>query len=150
RRDFDRARGCPRPIDRSTRFAHRRSRSKPALHRDPLPGSFSPSKVKKIRLHQWRSVTLLFLTAIVLLYGIIYPNLSVVITSFQRAGSWTLANYREILSQRVVIEAIVSSLGLSIGTVFFCALVGVPLAFLFERFTFPGRRIFAALAALPL
>ena len=73
-----------------------------------------------------------------------------VITSFQREGSWTLANYREILSQRIVIEAIVSSLGLSIGTVLFCALVGVPLAFLFERFDFPGRRLFAALAALPL
>ena len=73
-----------------------------------------------------------------------------VISSFQRAGSWTLANYREILSQGIVIEAIVSSVGLSSGTVLFCALVGVPLAFLFERFTFPGRRLFAALAALPL
>ena len=63
---------------------------------------------------------------------------------------WTIANYRDILSQRIVLEAIVSSLGLSIATVFFCALVGVPLAFLFERFTFPGRRLFAAFAALPL
>src|ERR1041384_3971535 len=92
-----------------------------------------------------RSVALLLITGIVLLYGVVYPNLAVVEGSFQRAGTWTLANYREILSQRVVIEAIVGSLGLSIGTVFFCALVGVPLAFLFERFTFPGRRIFAAL-----
>jgi len=105
---------------------------------------------KKIRLYPWRSVALLFVTAIVLLYGVIYPNLTVVITSFQRAGSWTFANYREILSQRIVIEAIVSSLTLSVGTVLFCALVGVPLAFLFERFTFPGRRLFAAFAALPL
>ena len=94
---------------------------------------------------------LLFLiTAVVLIYGVIYPNLAVVATSFQRAGNWTLANYSELLSQRVVIEAIISSLVLSVGTVMFCALVGVPLAFLFERFTFPGRRLFAALAALPL
>ena len=92
----------------------------------------------------------LLFVAIVLLYGVIYPNLFVVISSFQRAGAWTLANYREILSQRIVLEAIASSLGLSIATVLFCALVGVPLAFLFERFTFPGRRLFAALAALPL
>src|SRR5262245_33014871 len=97
-----------------------------------------------------RSVILFLLTAVVLLYGVLYPNLSVLTNSFQRAGTWTLANYREILSQRVVIESIVSSLGLSIGTVVLCALVGVPLAFLFERYTFPGRRIFAALAALPL
>ena len=95
-------------------------------------------------------MALLLVTAIVLLYGVIYPNLSVAISSFQRAGTWTLANYTEILSQRIVLEAIVSSLGLSVATVLFCALVGVPLAFLFERYTFPGRRLFAALAALPL
>ncbi|HJP91588.1 MAG TPA: iron ABC transporter permease [Pyrinomonadaceae bacterium] len=105
---------------------------------------------KKIRLHPWRSAALFVVTIVVLIYGVIYPNVSVVITSFQRAGNWTLANYREVLSQRIAIEAIVSSLGLAVGTVLFCALVGVPLAFLFERFTFPGRRIFAALAALPL
>jgi iron(III) transport system permease protein len=93
---------------------------------------------------------LLVITLLVLLYGVIYPNFSVVALSFQRAGNWTLANYRELLSQRIVLEAVVSSLGLSVGTVFLCGLVGVPLAFLFERFEFPGRRIFAALAALPL
>ena len=95
-------------------------------------------------------MALLLVTAVVLLYGVIYPNVSVVVSSFQRAGTWTLANYREILSQRIVLEAIVSSLGLSVATVLFCAVVGVPLAFLFERFNFPGRRFFAALAALPL
>jgi iron(III) transport system permease protein len=105
---------------------------------------------KKIRLHPWRSVSLFLVTAVVLVYGVIYPNLAVIATSLQRQGSWTLANYREVLSQRFVLEAIVSSLGLSLGTVVFCALIGVPLAFLFERFTFPGRRLFAAFAALPL
>ncbi len=97
-----------------------------------------------------RSVILFAVVIVVLVYGVVYPNLSVVISSFQRDGSWTLANYSEVLSQRVVIVSIVSSLGLSIGTVVLCAIVGVPLAFLFERFTFPGRRLFAALAALPL
>ncbi len=104
----------------------------------------------KIRGYSWKSAALLFITVVVLVYGVVYPNLSVVISSFQRDGSWTLANYTEVLSQSFVIESIVSSLGLSIGTVALCALVGVPLAFLFERFTFPGRRLFAAFAALPL
>ena len=105
---------------------------------------------RKIRNYPWTFVALLLITAVVLTYGVIYPNLSVVFTSLQRDGSWTLANYGELLSQRTVIEGIISSLGLSIGTVLLCAIVGVPLAFLFERFTFPGRRLFAALAALPL
>ena len=70
------------------------------MQRDPLPGSFDPAKVKnRIRLHQWRSVALLLVTAIVLLYGVIYPNLSVAVSSFQRTGTWTLANYTEIHSQ---------------------------------------------------
>jgi len=105
---------------------------------------------KKIRVNPWGSVALFFVAAVVLLYGVVYPNIFVVVSSFQRAGSWTLANYREILAQRIVLEAIVSSLVLSVGTVLFCGVVGVPLAFLFERFSFPGRRLFAALAALPL
>src|SRR6266404_6053080 len=94
---------------------------------------------------------LLFLiTAVVLLYGVIYPNLYVLAASFQRSGAWTLANYRDVLTQRTVIEAIVNSLGLSVATVLLCALVGIPLAFLFERYAFPGRQLFAVLAALPL
>src|SRR5690349_23731637 len=95
-------------------------------------------------------VLLLLIALVVLVYGVIYPNSAVVVSSFLRDGVWTLANYREVLGQSVVIEAIVSSLGLSIVTVVLCAIVGVPLAFLFERYTFPGRRVFAAIAALPL
>ncbi len=90
------------------------------------------------------------IVAVVLLYGVIYPNLHVVIASLQQDGSWSLGNYRAALSQSVVLEAILSSVGISVFTVLFCALVGVPLAFLFERYTFPARRLFAALAALPL
>lgn len=97
-----------------------------------------------------RSAVLFAITIVVLIYGVIYPNMAVIATSLQRAGTWTFANYREVLSQSVVIEAIVNSIGLSVFTVVFCALVGVPLAFLFERFDFPARRLFAALAALPL
>src|ERR1044072_7865702 len=95
-------------------------------------------------------ILLLAVAIVVLVYGVIYPHAAVFFISFLIDGVWSLANYREVLTQRVVIEATVSSLGLSIATVAFCALVGVPLAFLFERFTFPGRRIFAAIAALPL
>jgi iron(III) transport system permease protein len=95
-------------------------------------------------------IVLLLITLVVLLYGVIYPNLSIVITSLQQNNQWTLANYRDVLTQSIVLEAILNSVVLSLATVLFCALVGVPLAFLFERYSFPGRRLFAALAALPL
>src|SRR6266404_624020 len=93
---------------------------------------------------------LVLIVAIVLLYGVIYPNLHVVLLSFQREGTWSLENYREVLAQRIVLKAIFSSVAISILTVVFCAAIGIPLAFLFERFTFPARRLFATLAALPL
>ena len=110
----------------------------------------SQSEIRNSKFRLFPRLFLFLVTAIVLLYGVIYPNVSVVVTSLQQAGSWTLANYREVLSQRIVIEALLNSVGLSIGTVLLCTLVGVPLAFLFERYTFPGRRLFAVLAALPL
>lgn len=93
---------------------------------------------------------LLLITLLVLLYGVIYPNAQVLINAFQREGNWSLGSFLEVVSQRSVLEAAWTSIVLSILTVTLCALVGVPLAFLFERYSFPGRRFFATLAALPL
>jgi iron(III) transport system permease protein len=92
----------------------------------------------------------IILVALVLLYGVVYPSLRVLTSSLDVNGAWSLFNYRELLSQRVVIEAALTSIGLSLATVLLCAIVGGALAFLFERYTFPARRLFAALAALPL
>jgi iron(III) transport system permease protein len=93
---------------------------------------------------------LFVIVALVLLYGIIYPNGHVFVAALQHDGTWSPANFIAVLSERTVIESAFTSLAVSILTVGLCALVGVPLAFLFERYAFPGRRLFAALAALPL
>jgi len=104
--------------------------------------------MKSLRLSP-RSI-LILITLLVLLYGVIYPNLYVVMASLQQGGHWSLANYLLVFSQRVALEAVLTSIAVSTLTVIFCALVGVPLAFLFERYSFPGRNVFATLAALPL
>src|ERR1044071_6359697 len=96
------------------------------------------------------SLILLFAVFVVLLYGVVYPNLRVVTDSLQVGGNWSLAGYRELLSRSVVLEAVWASVVLSLLTVALCAVVGVGLAFLFERYAFPARGLFAALAALPL
>jgi len=93
---------------------------------------------------------LLLITALVLLYGVVYPNLDTVLSSLQRDGQWSLVNYIEVLSQKISLEAIFTSIGVSTATVALCAAVGIPLAFLFERYSFPGRNVFASMAALPL
>jgi iron(III) transport system permease protein len=91
-----------------------------------------------------------FVVAVVLLYGVIYPNLRVLTASLQRGGAWSLLNFVEVFRERAILEATASSIWLSVLTVLFCALVGVPLAFLFERYEFPARRLFSVLASLPL
>jgi iron(III) transport system permease protein len=96
------------------------------------------------------SLLLPLLVSLVLLYGVVYPNLRVLTSSLQVNGEWSFARFLELLSTRAVMEAALSSIVLSLLTVLLCALVGVSLAFLFERYTFPARRLFAALAALPL
>ena len=96
------------------------------------------------------SLLLWIVVAFVLLYGVVYPNFYVLAAALERGGSWSLGNFREALSQRAVIEAAWSSVWLSLLTVVASAFVGVPLAFLFERYEFPARRAFGALAALPL
>ena len=96
------------------------------------------------------SLFLFLVTAVVLLYGVVYPNAQILLNSLRVDGSWSIGTYRDVLSQGIVIESVITSLAISMLTVFFCALVGVPLAFLFERYLFPFRQLFAAMAALPL
>ena len=67
---------------------------------------------------------LFLITVIVLLYGVVYPNAQIVFSSLRSDGSWSLATYQAVLSQGAVIEAVLTSLGVSILTVIFCALVG--------------------------
>jgi iron(III) transport system permease protein len=96
------------------------------------------------------SLALALAVFVVLLYGVVYPNLRVVTDSLQVGGEWSLAGYGDLLARRAVLEAVWSSVVLSLLTVALCAAVGVGLAFLFEGYSFPARGLFAALAALPL
>jgi iron(III) transport system permease protein len=65
-------------------------------------------------------------------------------------GSWTLDHFRQFFERPDEWLALWRSLWISAASVVLAALVGVPLAFLFERFEFPGRRFLGAVAALPV
>ena len=113
-------------------------------------------KVRRFKLsnHSSRfppsSFILALVVAVVLLYGVVYPNLRVLLSSLEVDGRWSLAHFIKLLSERAVLEAALSSVVLSLLTVMTCALLGISLAFLFERYAFPARGLFATLAALPL
>lgn len=116
----------------------------------PPEGGTPKPRPHRSRFPARSKLILLAIVTVVLLYGIIYPNAQVFLTALQKDGTWSLANFIAVLTQRTVIESAFTSVAVSTLTVLFCALVGVPLAFLFERYSFPGRRLFATLAALPL
>jgi iron(III) transport system permease protein len=66
------------------------------------------------------------------------------------APRWTLRHFAEFASRPEEWAALWASVWISLATVALAAAIGVPLAFLFERNEFPGRRFLGALVALPV
>lgn len=94
----------------------------------------------------WIAIPVLF----ILTWWVLYPNLFVLGGSVVQDGQATLEGYRRFMASNAEREALWNSIWISLGSVGLSALIGIPLAFVFSRFEFPGRRIFGALAALPV
>jgi iron(III) transport system permease protein len=94
----------------------------------------------------WMALPILAL----LVWLVLYPNLFVLGESFLEDGAFTLEAYRRFFTSPSELEALWGSVWISLGSVLLSGMVGIPMAFLFTRFDFPGRNVFAALAALPV
>jgi iron(III) transport system permease protein len=79
-----------------------------------------------------------------------YPLLLTLGEALGGPKGWTLHWFAEFFSRRDEWLALWRSLWISAASVALSALVGVPLAFLFERADFPGRRVLGAIVALPV
>ncbi|HEY3203805.1 MAG TPA: iron ABC transporter permease [Thermoanaerobaculia bacterium] len=90
-----------------------------------------------------------FLLALLLFWLVGYP---LVLTLLEALGAprWTLSHFLDFASRPAEWQALWASLWISLATVLLSAAIGVPLAFLFERNEFPGRRLLGALVALPV
>ncbi len=82
------------------------------------------------------------LLTLLLAWVIIYPLLIV-------GREAAAANWRAMVREPTEWHALWNSLWISGASVGLSAIIGVPLAFVFERYDFPGRRILGALVALP-
>ncbi len=87
---------------------------------------------------------------LLLVWLVLLPNLLVLAESVREGGRLTLSHYSDFLATRAELEALWASVWISAASVVLAALIGVPLALFFHGFDFPGRRIFGALAALPV
>ena len=84
-----------------------------------------------------------------LLWLIAYPLALVLVHAVRGADGWTLEYVWDFLGPANEWRALWDSLWISVASVVLSALIGVPLAFLFARYEFPGRRLLGAVVALP-
>jgi iron(III) transport system permease protein len=87
--------------------------------------------------------------AAVLFWLVGYPLLLTLLEALG-APRFTLAHFSEFARRPAEWQALWASLWISLATVVLAAGIGVPLAFLFERAEFPGRRALSVLVALPV
>ena len=88
--------------------------------------------------------------ALLLAWLVGYPLLMTLVDALRGPDGWTVAHVREFASRPDEWLALWRSLWISLASVVLAAGIGVPLAFLFERTDFPGRRFLAAVVALPV
>jgi len=88
--------------------------------------------------------------ALVLGWVVGYPLLITLAEALRGPAGWTAAGFSEFASRPDEWVALWRSLWISVASVLLAGAVGVPLAFLFERTDFPGRRLLGALVALPV
>jgi iron(III) transport system permease protein len=90
------------------------------------------------------------LVALLLAWLVGYPLLLTLAEALGGPGGWTLAHFAQFAHRGDEWLALWRSLWISAASVALAALVGVPLAFVFERTDFPGRRVLGALVAMPV
>jgi iron(III) transport system permease protein len=82
---------------------------------------------------------------LLLLWTVVFPNVSIVASSFEHGmGYW-----REFVASPSDMEALRTTLVIAVGSVIAALIIGIPLAFLLTRYEFRGRRLLSAAATLP-
>ncbi|MBO8165539.1 MAG: iron ABC transporter permease [Brevibacillus sp.] len=89
---------------------------------------------------------------LILFAYVIYPLFETFLESVKADGQFSLKNYAAFFDPEhpANLEALWTSLYISVLSVILCGIVGVSMAFLLERYEFPGRRILSVLAMVPM
>src|SRR5688572_12044568 len=86
----------------------------------------------------------------VLLWAVFYPNVFVLRDSLVADGAFSVEHYQRFSQSHAELRALWNSVWISTISVLLSAIIGIPLAFFFARYDFPGRKLLAALAAMPV
>lgn len=96
-----------------------------------------------------RHLTVALLVAL-LAWLIAYPLVLTLVGGLRDSGHWSLSHVRDFVARSTEVRALMGSLSISLASVAVSAAIGIPLAFFFARYEFPGHRWLAALVALPV
>ncbi|MDY0409310.1 hypothetical protein RWD45_12960 [Virgibacillus soli] len=99
-----------------------------------------------------RTLYLLIPVLIILLGYVLYPTFETFLESIRKNGVFSLQNYQDFFGAKSAanFEALWNSVYISLLSVLFSALIGIPLAFIFTRYNFPGRQFFSNIAIMPI
>ena len=89
------------------------------------------------------------LLTVALAWLIVYPLLLVLVDAFRGGDGWTVRHLSAFATEPAEWLALWRSVWISLASVMLAGAIGVPLAFIFERFEFPGRKLLGGLVALP-
>jgi hypothetical protein len=82
---------------------------------------------------------------------VVQPMLATFLASVQDASGFTLKYYKGFFNlSSTQMEALLTTVGISVASVITCAIVGVSMAVLLNRFEFPGRRLLESLILVPM
>src|SRR5262245_11120613 len=69
---------------------------------------------------------------------------------FDPGGHFTLMFVREVFANKIYVSGFVNSFRLAVATTALTLAIALPLAFLSDRFEFPGKRFLSALLLVPM
>lgn len=98
------------------------------------------------------TILLLIPILLILIAYVLYPSIKTLIESLYQGETFTFANYSDFFVQesKTNLEALWNSVYISLLSVFVSALIGIPLAIIFNRYDFPGRSFFSTAAIMPM
>ncbi|UOQ94592.1 iron ABC transporter permease [Halobacillus shinanisalinarum] len=99
-----------------------------------------------------KTLFLLIPVLLVLIGYVLYPSIETILESFRKNEGFSVQNYTDFFGEKAAanLEALWNSVYISLLSVFFSALIGIPLAYIFNRYDFPGRQFFSNIAIMPI
>lgn len=100
-----------------------------------------------------RKTFYLLIPVLLILVGyVVYPTVATFFESIKRDGAFSISNYHDFFGPKSAanFEALWNSVYISLLSVLFSAMIGIPLAYIFTRYDFPGRQFFSNIAIMPI